>query len=82
MNEIRPTLVSSAKSQKEIPVLAAAQWKKLDESQKKKYNVLFEKENVRQTKLHSLIRHELVLISKFFDFRKYSERKRRPMKRV
>lgn len=49
LNEVRPTLESTAKSQKETMALAAAQWKKLDESQKKKYNDLFEKENVRRT---------------------------------
>lgn len=47
LNEIRPTIEKTVKTQREIPTIAATQWKKLDESKKQKYNLEFEKEKVR-----------------------------------
>lgn len=41
MNEVRPVVSQSVKTAKEVPVIVAAQWKKLDEGQKQKYNQAF-----------------------------------------
>lgn len=46
LQEVRPTLQQSEKNVREIPVMAAAQWKKLDANQKQKYIQEYEKEKV------------------------------------
>lgn len=46
MNEVRPVVSQSVKSSREVPVVVAAQWKKLDEGQKQKYNQAFLNEKV------------------------------------
>lgn len=51
LQEIRPSIQQSAKNIREIPVIAAAQWKKLDTNQKQKYIQEYEKEKV--FRLHS-----------------------------
>lgn len=47
MRDNRPSIAKTAKSPREVPIIAAAQWKKLEESQKQKYNREFELEKVR-----------------------------------
>lgn len=46
LQEIRPSIQQSAKNVQEIPVIAAAQWNKLDANQKQKYTQEYEKEKV------------------------------------
>lgn len=46
MNEVRPVVSQSVKSPKEVPAVVAAQWRKLDEGQKQKYNQAFLNEKV------------------------------------
>lgn len=46
LNEQRPIVGQSVKLPREIPVVVAAQWKKLDEGQKQKYNQAFLNEKV------------------------------------
>lgn len=53
LNEVRPAIQKSVKHEKEVPAIAAAQWKKLDESQKQKYMQAFEKDKVHQMNMKS-----------------------------
>lgn len=46
LNEQRPVIAQRVQSPREVPGVAAAQWKKLDESQKQKYNQAFLNEKV------------------------------------
>lgn len=46
MKEIQPSIKSSVKSPREIPVVVAARWKALGDSEKAKYHEQFEKEKV------------------------------------
>lgn len=44
--EQQPAVRQSVKSPREVPIVIAAQWKKLDENQKQKYNQAFLNERV------------------------------------
>lgn len=46
LNEVRPVVSQSVKLPKEVPSIVAAQWKKLDEGQKQKYNQAYLNEKV------------------------------------
>lgn len=46
LNEVRPVVSQSVKLSKEVPSIVAAQWKKLDEGQKQKYNQAYLNEKV------------------------------------
>lgn len=48
LKEVRPVIQQSVKHEREVPTVAAAQWKKLDENQKQKYFQAFEKDKVIQ----------------------------------
>lgn len=45
---MRPVIQPTVKHEREVPGVAAAQWKKLDENQKQKYFQAFEKDKVIQ----------------------------------
>lgn len=46
MKEIRPSVGKIAKNPKEVPILVAAEWKKLDNSEKEKYYEEYKKDLV------------------------------------
>lgn len=48
LREVRPVIQPTVKHEREVPGVAAAQWKKLDENQKQKYFQAFEKDKVIQ----------------------------------
>ncbi|XP_055298366.1 transcription factor A, mitochondrial-like [Sitodiplosis mosellana] len=50
LKEVRPSIKKTGKTTREIPVVAAAQWNKLDESQKQKYIREYEQERVEYMK--------------------------------
>lgn len=46
VKEVRPSIQKTVKNQREVLTIAATQWKKLDENQKKLYNSEYEDEKV------------------------------------
>lgn len=46
LRDVRPSIQKTVSSPREVQTVAAAQWKKLDENQKQKYNQEFEQEKV------------------------------------
>lgn len=44
--DVRPSIEKTVKSQREVPTVAAQQWKKLTSNEKQKYNQQYENEKV------------------------------------